>query len=202
MNSSLKLAGIVLGEISKINRVHTNKPQQANFAVLRAPDIPAILVETDFLSNSRAEKKLRGQSFQNTFAKSITRATVKFLSASNGSLSAKKQSKSVSKYHVVKKGETLSSIAQKYNTTVSRLRKLNRMSRKSVLMAGKKLRVDSSKPAAKKRSKPAPEYHVVKRGETLGSIALKYNTTVSRLRKLNRMSRKSVLMAGKKLRIL
>ncbi len=136
LNSSLRLAGLTLKEISKINRLHTKRPQQAEFAVLRSPDIPSILIETDFISNPRREKRMKSQWFQDAFSRSITNAVCDFLSVDK--LQPAKPGK---KYHLVKKGETLSSIARKYKTTIKRLRKLNGLSARSTIRYGKKLRV-------------------------------------------------------------
>ncbi len=71
MNDSLKLAKAVLTQIGKVNKLHKKQVEQANFAVLRSPDIPSILVETAFLSNRAEEKRLKSRRYQRKFAKSI-----------------------------------------------------------------------------------------------------------------------------------
>lgn len=58
----------ILNELSRINQLHKSKVEQANFAVLKAPDIPSVLVETAFLSNPEEERKLRTQAFQRKLA--------------------------------------------------------------------------------------------------------------------------------------
>ena len=58
INDSMKLARAVLDELGDINRLHKNQVEQAGFAVLKAPDIPSILVETAFISNPEEEAKL------------------------------------------------------------------------------------------------------------------------------------------------
>ncbi len=64
INDSMKLAKSVLGEIGGINRLHKAQVEQAGFAVLKAPDIPSILVETAFISNPEEEAKLTDESYQ------------------------------------------------------------------------------------------------------------------------------------------
>jgi hypothetical protein len=51
INDSLKFGKAVLGKLGNINKLHKNSVEQAGFAVLKAPDIPSILVETAFISN-------------------------------------------------------------------------------------------------------------------------------------------------------
>jgi hypothetical protein len=58
INDSMKLGRSVLGEIGGINRLHKGSVEQAGFAVLKAPDIPSILIETAFISNPEEEAKL------------------------------------------------------------------------------------------------------------------------------------------------
>ncbi|MBQ9683496.1 MAG: N-acetylmuramoyl-L-alanine amidase [Neisseriaceae bacterium] len=72
INDSLKLGKIVLNLLSKINKLHQGKVEQAAFAVLKAPDIPSILVETAFISNPIEEQKLAGQKFRTQCARAIT----------------------------------------------------------------------------------------------------------------------------------
>ena len=71
INDSLRLGKQVLLEIKKVNNLHKKYVEQAGFAVLKAPDIPSILVETAFISNPDEEKNLRSTAFQNKLAKSI-----------------------------------------------------------------------------------------------------------------------------------
>ena len=71
INDSLKLARAVLDNLGKINTLHKGSVEQAGFAVLKAPDIPSILVETAFISNPAEEKKLKDESYQQKLAESI-----------------------------------------------------------------------------------------------------------------------------------
>ena len=77
---SLKLAKSVLGEIGNINRLHKAQVEQAGFAVLKAPDIPSILVETAFISNPEEEAKLTDNTYQDQMADALTSGITKYLS--------------------------------------------------------------------------------------------------------------------------
>jgi N-acetylmuramoyl-L-alanine amidase len=80
IESSLDIGGEILTQIKSVNRVHKKKVQQAGFAVLKAPNIPSILIETAFLSNPREEKNLRSPAHQKKVAKAITRGVSKYFS--------------------------------------------------------------------------------------------------------------------------
>ncbi len=71
INDSLKLGKAVLGHVGSINRLHKGYVEQAGFAVLKAPDIPSILVETAFISNPEEELKLRDNAYQDRMADAI-----------------------------------------------------------------------------------------------------------------------------------
>ncbi|MEF8715241.1 MAG: N-acetylmuramoyl-L-alanine amidase [Accumulibacter sp.] len=71
INDSLKLGKAVLGELGGINRLHKPRVEQAGFAVLKAPDIPSILVETAFISNPEEEKRLNDDAYQDKMAEAI-----------------------------------------------------------------------------------------------------------------------------------
>ena len=71
ISDSLKVGRHVLDGISTHNALHKNNVEQAGFAVLKAPDIPSILVETAFISNPDEELKLRSARHQQKFAESI-----------------------------------------------------------------------------------------------------------------------------------
>jgi N-acetylmuramoyl-L-alanine amidase len=71
INDSMKVAKAVLEEMGGINRLHKPHVEQAGFAVLKAPDIPSILVETAFLTNPEEENKLRDEKHQQRVAQAI-----------------------------------------------------------------------------------------------------------------------------------
>ena len=73
INDSMKLGNSVLGEIGGINRLHKGSVEQAGFAVLKAPDIPSILIETAFISNPEEEAKLLDEAYQNKMADAIVK---------------------------------------------------------------------------------------------------------------------------------
>jgi N-acetylmuramoyl-L-alanine amidase len=78
INDSLKLGKAVLSEIGGINRLHKGSVEQAGFAVLKAPDIPSILVETAFISNPEEESKLKDDAYQNQLADAITKGIKRY----------------------------------------------------------------------------------------------------------------------------
>ena len=71
INDSLKLGRFMLEEIGEVNALHKNYVEQAGFAVLKAPDVPSILVETAFISNPDEEKRLRDNGYQQRLADSM-----------------------------------------------------------------------------------------------------------------------------------
>ena len=71
ITDSLKAGRHVLNGIGTINPLHRTIVEQAGFAVLKAPDIPSILVETAFISNPEEEQKLRNDRHQSKFAESM-----------------------------------------------------------------------------------------------------------------------------------
>lgn len=71
LNDSLKLGRDVLGELGRVNSLHKGRVEQAGFAVLKAPDIPSILVETAFISNPEEEKRLLDEDYQERMAEAL-----------------------------------------------------------------------------------------------------------------------------------
>ena len=78
INDSIKLAKAVLGEIGGINRLHKGSVEQAGFAVLKAPDIPSILIETAFISNPEEEAKLTDLGYQDQIADAIVKGIKRY----------------------------------------------------------------------------------------------------------------------------
>lgn len=80
INDSLKLGKAVLNEIGGINRLHKDSVEQASFAVLKAPDIPSILIETAFISNPEEERRLNDDAYQDKMAEAIISGIRKYFS--------------------------------------------------------------------------------------------------------------------------
>jgi N-acetylmuramoyl-L-alanine amidase len=78
IKDSLNLGGAILREIGNVGRLHKPKVEQAGFAVLKAPDIPSVLVETAFISNPNEEAKLSDDHYQNTMADALVRGLQKY----------------------------------------------------------------------------------------------------------------------------
>ena len=78
IKDSLNLGGALLREIGSVGRLHKPKVEQAGFAVLKAPDIPSVLVETAFISNPHEEAKLSDDSYQNSIADALVMGLQKY----------------------------------------------------------------------------------------------------------------------------
>ncbi len=73
INDSIKLGSAMLSEISQVGRLHKRQVEQAGFAVLKAPDMPSVLVETAFISNPDEEAKLKSPAYQQSLADALMR---------------------------------------------------------------------------------------------------------------------------------
>ncbi len=156
INDSLRLGGLVLGSLQTIQDLKFSSPKQAGFRVLRAPDVPSVLVEVGFLSNPEEEARLKNPTFQARLAQAMAEAVCRFLGmdAAQPFLvkeSLKEQPKSLSskesklrapkKEHVVQPGQTLSAIATMYNTSVRELKSLNHIQEPSLLRPGQRIAI-------------------------------------------------------------
>jgi N-acetylmuramoyl-L-alanine amidase len=140
IQSSLDIGDEILRQIKHVNRVHKKQVQQAGFAVLKAPNIPSVLLETAFISNPREEKKLKSAAHQIKVANAVSKGVANYFArkAPPGTwLSA-----SAAEYRV-KAGDTLGSIAKRYQTSVEDLRARNAMHTSS-LNAGQVIKIPVS----------------------------------------------------------
>lgn len=78
IKDSLRLGSVLLGEIGSMAHLHKPKVEQAGFAVLKAPDIPSVLVETAFISNPGEEAKLRSPAYQTQLADALMRGILHY----------------------------------------------------------------------------------------------------------------------------
>lgn len=140
IQSSLDIGDEILKQIKHVNRVHKKQVQQAGFAVLKAPNIPSVLLEAAFISNPREEKNLKSSAHQKKVANAVSKGVANYFArkAPPGTwLSA-----SAAEYKV-RSGDTLDSIAKKYKTSIENLRARNAMYT-SNLNAGQVLKIPVS----------------------------------------------------------
>lgn len=78
ISDSLKLGGAMLGEIGSVGKLHKPRVEQASFAVLKAPDIPSVLVETAFISNPDEEVRLKSEAYQTQLADALMRGILRY----------------------------------------------------------------------------------------------------------------------------
>ena len=78
IKDSLLLGGAMLGEIGRVGKLHKPRVEQASFAVLKAPDIPSVLVEAAFISNPEEEAKLNSDAYQQQLADALLRGIQRY----------------------------------------------------------------------------------------------------------------------------
>lgn len=126
---SLQLGEDVLSELGQIGKIHSGRVAQANFAVLKSPDIPSVLVETAFISTPTEEKKLRDAQYQSQLASAVLKGLKRYLVRnSRFEMAPPAPEAPTARVHIVKNGETLNSIAKQYNVHIEVLRFINNLS--------------------------------------------------------------------------
>ncbi|MDO4905563.1 MAG: N-acetylmuramoyl-L-alanine amidase [Lautropia sp.] len=81
IRDSRAVAKLMLSELGQVGSLHKTSVEQANFAVLRSPDVPSVLVETAFISNPEEEKRLRTPQYQEELARAISKGILDYRKA-------------------------------------------------------------------------------------------------------------------------
>jgi len=131
-DASAKVAGEVLKNLKGVGHVHKKQVQKAGFMVLKSPDIPSILVETAFISNKYEEAKLRSSAHQAKIAKAIMKG-VKAYFAHQG-LPATPVLRTAKTTYKIKRGDTLSAIAQRHRVSLVTLKKANSLQSNKIVV--------------------------------------------------------------------
>lgn len=138
VNSSLVVGNHVLKSIGGMAPLHGRHVEQAGFVVLKSPDVPSILVETGFISNQDESRKLATTSYRTQMAQSIFKGLRQYFMQHPpaGTLIAELQQSEKAymsdRQHIVGRGDTLSSIAARYNVKQNQLAKHNELTSNSV----------------------------------------------------------------------
>jgi len=133
LNSAQSLAEQVLARLARVGPVKYRQPKSARFAVLKAAEIPSILVEVDYISNPRRERLLKRPGHQRKLAEALLEASIAFLRQQGMLTPARVRT------HIVKRGESLWSIARHYGISLDLLRKANSMEHVRKLRVGQRL---------------------------------------------------------------
>jgi len=134
LNSAQSLAEQVLAKLGRVGPVKYARPKSARFAILKAAEIPSILVEVDYISNPKRERLLKSRRHQARLAEALLEASITFLQQ-QGMLNTPKATRT----HVVRRGESLWSIARHYGISLDLLRKANSMEHVQKLHIGQRL---------------------------------------------------------------
>jgi membrane-bound lytic murein transglycosylase D len=130
-----------------------------------------------------ANARSQGSKLSGSYQKAKNLSSKKNIASSSGQLSV----------YTVKKGETLSGIAIKFNTNLSQIKKLNNLKNPNSIRSGQRLRVPAANTEGKERTFVE---HKVKKGETLSYLAEKYGVSVSAIMEANDLSNKHRIKAG------
>lgn len=197
LNSSKIFGSAVIKHLDSVNHIKYRKVQEAPLIVLKLPEIPSLLVETAYISNLKEEKLLRSNRFQTEIAKALANSITDFLPV-------KPVPPSKTPKIVLTKNEDK-------KTSIDREAK-----QQSMPIEQGEEKLDENKALTKKQPLPKKELktidearktktrtavYQVKRGDTLEKIAIKNNTEISTLLKLNHMKLYDNLHAGRKLKV-
>lgn len=226
INQSKVLGANILNNLCRINNIKFPQVQEAPFRVLKFFEIPAVLIETAYISNPQEELGLVNAKHQANIAGSLARSVREFfglpefatplrvLRAEEKVRGVEKQAAPVS--YVVKKGDTLAKIAARQHIELGALLKLNKMKLTDHLYAGRRLILSvSAGPFRQEKKgtgngealqetspeKNTPRLYKVRRGDTIAKIARRHKTQVSAILKLNRMKLSESLYVDRELRL-
>lgn len=215
------IAQKVLQQLRGVTSLHKRLPEHASLGVLRSPDIPSLLVETGFISNSSEERLLGSSAHQDKIAQSIYKGLRTYflahplqsipkeenrpLGSSPAVSVASNPATGVTQYtgatqrHTVTRGETLSGIAAKYGVSMATLRELNTLKR-DVVWVGQRLKVPATATASRTTRARGVVRHKVVVGDSLTGIAAHYGVSPKAIMQTNNLKSTNVML-GQNLKI-
>ncbi|MBB3167243.1 N-acetylmuramoyl-L-alanine amidase [Simiduia aestuariiviva] len=152
LSQSLQVGDKVIRSMKKMAHMHKHHVEQANFLVLKAPDVPSILVETGFISNPQEAKNLASSHYRSKMAGAIFGGIKDYFYESPPSDSyiawRKKGGQNSAddagaKEYVIARGDTLSAIARRHKVSVEEIRRANNLNG-STIMIGQKIQIPTS----------------------------------------------------------
>lgn len=172
----------VLRELQTVGDIHKRKPEHASLGVLRSPDIPSLLVETGFISNSTEERLLGSSAYQEKIAQAIYKGLRSYFLANPLQADPKVESRPLIETAAVDSSKQRSGISQP-EPIVNNISSNAQSGRSSATL-----------PAGKSK------IHNVQRGETLSGIASQYGVSMAVLRQNNTL-KNDVVWVGQRLKV-
>lgn len=178
MTTGFDVAAAVLRELDDVTKLHKKEPQAASLGVLKAPDIPSILVETGYISNHSEEQKLKTASHQQKLAAAIFRALKKHFQNSPPADSAIAQRRGKSNLQLPDQR----SVPVRNNTAGTPT-----VTRSATSAVSAPTRVAGPVLPSGSQASGRIIVHKVKSGESLSMLARKYGVPMAQLRQLNQL---------------
>lgn len=179
----------VLNELQRVGDIHKRRPEHASLGVLRSPDIPSLLVETGFISNSTEERLLGSSAYQEKIAQAIYKGLRSYFLAHPLQADPKVENRPLIETAAVDSSSQRSGVSQP-EPVVSNI--------SSNAQGG---RISATKPVvAGAVTKNRSQIHKVQRGETLSGIASQYGVSMAVLRQNNTL-KNDVVWVGQRLKI-
>src|SRR5690606_24375874 len=192
IEQSTTAGSYILNSLGKVATLRRDKTQQGNLWVLRSPDIPSLLIETGYLSNPEEARKLNTDAYQRRLAEGIVQGVMSYFydRPPENTLIAWQKSNGIkpdmgipaSGSYVVRRGDSLSMVAERFGISTAALRQANGLS-SDVIRIGQELVIPGAAPLALS----VIEYRT-ERGDTLSGIAARYDVSLSSLRAANDLS--------------
>jgi len=219
INMSKTYASDLLDQLGRVHCLKYPIFHEAPFRVLKLLDIPAVLLETAYISNAEEERLLKKSIFRKTIAQAVAASVGNFFGvataeAATAESPTSQSSTSVNKVknndpvefvktslYTVRRGDNLSAIARKHGTSLTVLLKLNKMQMNDRLFVGRKIIVPVRGTQELDVAQRQLRKYTVKDGDTLFSLARSCSITVDELRRLNNMSEKDVLLSGSRINL-
>ena len=187
--SSLEVGDSLIASLGRVTNMRRTNVEQAAFVELKSADIPSLLIESGYITNPRDAKNLDSPAWRKQFAGAIVDGVTSWFyeRPPRGTLVAWQKQHGVEPQtaagtYVVRRGDTLSELAEQFGVSMAEIKKANHM-KSATVQLGQTLKIPGSAADA------AMVYieRTIERGETLSGIADNYSVPMTLIRESNEL---------------